>query len=162
MSLSKVISAENKITFSEPSRDDLRYILSNLKAEDKKKTANDLRYVLKTENQLIDIWEKESVLKRLVKYNGNILFAFGLLKLKDNFGYSLWWEPTELCGKLKKTYGRASLMAADILKKENKSIWTCTPKWYTQNIRATEHLGFSKVGEFLMYDEEYILFKMEK
>lgn len=152
--------AASKIRVIEPTKDSLEYILDHLKEQDNDKTQADLLHTGKTKEELVDWWLKNSDGKWMFLYNNHILFACGLIPLKDG-SYSLWWEPTYLCAMLKKSYGRAALMAAELLKKHGGTIWTCTPMWYTQNIRATEHLGFKKVGIFLLYGEAYMLFKME-
>lgn len=160
MSILKATLAASKIRVIEPTEDSLRYILDHLKEQDKFKTEQDLQHTGKDKEYLIDLWMNKSVAKWMFLYNNHILFACGLIECKDG-SCILWWEPTELCAMLKKTYGRASLMAAELLKKHGGVIWTCTPMWYTQNIRATEHLGFKRAGDFQLYGEAYILFKME-
>lgn len=157
----KLISAENKISVHTPRLEDLVYIMHNLKATDEKKTKFDLAMHAMCEEALIEKWHTESVKKWMFLYEDKILFACGLFKLNGDSQYALWWEPTEECERMKKTYGRAALIAARILKQQKGTIWTCTPLWYTQNIRATKHLGFKEVGEYLMFGEEYLLFKME-
>ena len=161
MSLLKPTLAESKIIVHTPRLEDLWYIMRNLKDNDAKKTKFDLAVRGMCEDELVEKWHNESVAKWMFLYENKILFACGLFKLKDNTGYALWWEPTKECEKLKKTYGYAALMAAEILKQHGGTIWTCTPLWYTQNIRATKHLGFKEVGEYLMFGEEFLLFKME-
>ena len=161
MCLLKATSAASKIHVIEPTWESMEYILDHLKEQDKFKTEQDLLHCGKTRKDLLNLWMNKSEAKWMFMHGNQILFACGITKLDDGSGYALWWEPTELCAMLKKSYCRASLKAVQLLKEHGGTVWTCTPLWYTQNIRATEKLGFEKVGEFLLYGEEYMLFKME-